>query len=408
MSAPSSTKPDAIVFIPGSSPPWEDSVLDGLTKRMEIAFKRNMPIPLRVHSRITTEILPDPHGPTRIAQLLVTTGRQDEVRGLVDLYSLNLPGLLKSPWMAASIPKKLLVLAVHLRGLIKRVLHVLTNRNKGLRVRLQVILGVLAIVVLVLGFVSLLAGTFTAFVALTPIGRGIRDELLWQWLLPFAGVGLGVIAVVPQRWRSAIDSITATIIAFLNYVVAGEQKDVVVGNLASLVQHLMDSGRYDRIHIVSWSVGALIAVDSLFPTGRPIRRFEGVHTLVTIGCPADLIRMYWPEYFHRRSYLESTPRRWVNIFVPSDLLGSNFIEGDPVAEKPFEVPVHRRLRGRELPGSPRIPGTMIKSSWFGIRLNESSRLVKPDSNVRHAASSTSGPAAFILTHISQMSPVGVS
>ena len=55
--------------------------------------------------------------------------------------------------------------------------------------------------------------------------------------------------------------------------------------------------------------------------GEQTRR---VDTLVTIGSPFDLLRTYWPQYFRNRVAVTGVPRRWINLYSPLDLLGSNF------------------------------------------------------------------------------------
>ena len=58
-----------------------------------------------------------------------------------------------------------------------------------------------------------------------------------------------------------------------------------------------------------------------------------LNTLVTIGCPFDLIRTYFQSYFTQRTAIagDSTsvvPVRWINIYSPLDVFGSNFRDDD--------------------------------------------------------------------------------
>jgi hypothetical protein len=46
--------------------------------------------------------------------------------------------------------------------------------------------------------------------------------------------------------------------------------------------------------------------------------------MVTIGTPFDAIRTWWPKFFTERHALESHPNRWINVYAPADVLGSNF------------------------------------------------------------------------------------
>jgi hypothetical protein len=88
-----------------------------------------------------------------------------------------------------------------------------------------------------------------------------------------------------------------------------------------------DTLRYDRVDIVAYSFGSVVAIDALYPLADiPGPRFEQIDTLVTIGCPFDIIRTYWPEYFDRRWHRVGVPRRWLNIYSPIDVFGSNFLD----------------------------------------------------------------------------------
>jgi hypothetical protein len=51
---------------------------------------------------------------------------------------------------------------------------------------------------------------------------------------------------------------------------------------------------------------------------------EKVESLSTIGCPFDLVRMLQPRYFKDRFAPANPDVRWINIYDPIDMLGSNF------------------------------------------------------------------------------------
>jgi len=78
------------------------------------------------------------------------------------------------------------------------------------------------------------------------------------------------------------------------------------------------------VHVVGFSFGSLVAIDSMFPKQVAGRQWEGVDSLVTIGCPFDFIRTYWPEYFGTREGVLDKPRKWYNVFAPADIFGSDF------------------------------------------------------------------------------------
>jgi hypothetical protein len=77
---------------------------------------------------------------------------------------------------------------------------------------------------------------------------------------------------------------------------------------------------------VAYSFGSIVALDTFFPRQNPASHLISVDTLVTIGCPADLVRIFWPKYYglSERAYRPGAPQRWINIYSTTDVLSSNF------------------------------------------------------------------------------------
>jgi len=119
------------------------------------------------------------------------------------------------------------------------------------------------------------------------------------------------------------------------YLNLGERRNVILGQLTALLEHIGEKSDtpYRNIHIFSFSFGTIVALDALFPPGRESeRRFSSIETLVTIGCPFDMVRTFWPAYFEERYALSGTPRTWINVFSPVDVLSSNFRDDDAIAD----------------------------------------------------------------------------
>ena len=120
----------------------------------------------------------------------------------------------------------------------------------------------------------------------------------------------------------------------VGYLSFGSREGVLEGQLNALVDHMKAKG-YQRIHVVAYSFGSVLALDSIFPADRaPLERIKDIDSLVTVGCPFDLIRVFWPEYYESRNESVRDSRKgkgngsltqnWINIYSPIDLLGSNF------------------------------------------------------------------------------------
>jgi hypothetical protein len=80
------------------------------------------------------------------------------------------------------------------------------------------------------------------------------------------------------------------------------------------------------VHLVAYSFGTIVALDALFPQQQPSPRIERIDTLTTIGSPFDFLRTYWPTYFTGRQSVHGHPRRWINVYAPLDVLGSDFLD----------------------------------------------------------------------------------
>ncbi len=81
---------------------------------------------------------------------------------------------------------------------------------------------------------------------------------------------------------------------------------------------------YTSVHIVAFSFGSVVSLDLLFPHSRPGARIGTIKNLVSIGCPFDIIRTYWPAYFKDRQKKSNVPEKWVNIYASLDVFGSNY------------------------------------------------------------------------------------
>ncbi len=143
-----------------------------------------------------------------------------------------------------------------------------------------------------------------------------------QWIVLVAsavGLTTGIVKVLTQ---SAVDQL-----CMILYLSDGYRRDVLRGRVSALVEHVCqkDGVEYSRVVLAGYSFGTIVALDTLFPFDEPPSPHLGrIEALVTIGCPFDIVRTYWPTYFTERTRLDGVPAAWVNIYCPIDVLGSNF------------------------------------------------------------------------------------
>jgi hypothetical protein len=112
------------------------------------------------------------------------------------------------------------------------------------------------------------------------------------------------------------------------YVQTGIDQGPLVGQLSALLESIVEKGPkgtpYRQVHLFAQGFGSLLAIDALFPRSVPELRYRSVASLVTIGCPFDLVRAIWPDYYIHRQSLGETPATWLNVYHPDDILASDF------------------------------------------------------------------------------------
>ncbi len=140
------------------------------------------------------------------------------------------------------------------------------------------------------------------------------------FVLVLTGIGLVTPAAKKNFERASIDYVSS-----INYLTMGTDRGELAGQLTSLIDRLTERDQYERIDLFAYSFGSIIAIDTLFPPGREApSALKPIHSFVTIGCPYDLVRAFWPHYFGKRGALPSSPREWINVWSPADVLSSNF------------------------------------------------------------------------------------
>jgi pimeloyl-ACP methyl ester carboxylesterase len=146
-------------------------------------------------------------------------------------------------------------------------------------------------------------------------------------------------AFTPGKIKDGISRAATDYLSAVLYLSIGSGRDERVGQLFDLVDHVAASHRYERIVVLAYSWGSVIALDAFFPPNRlPGPRLADVETLVTIGCPFDLVRTFWRRYYSDRQTRAGAPRQWLNVWSPMDALSSNFRD-DPEKNKPAQVPI---------------------------------------------------------------------
>lgn len=199
----------------------------------------------------------------------------------------------------------------------------------------------------------------------------------WRDAYPGAGLLLSIVVALRlfSRDRAAlvgwVTRMSEEMLAFVFYLGMGDRRAEVTGMVDERVEKLLEAGHgYERVALMGYSFGSIVALDVLFPADDiRARRLDRVDTLVTIGAPVSFIMTYWPGYFGGRSRKHAALQSWVNVFSPVDVLATEF---DPAPPEPGEValqPSHGTpdalWRGPDREHSFREGAAEGSLTWFG-------------------------------------------
>jgi hypothetical protein len=198
---------------------------------------------------------------------------------------------------------------------------------KGRRAKFQLYLGLGAVGLLALmAVVSVYSGLAAAGV--DPIFGGAFGDTPSK--LTFGVTALGV-TFTWAKLRKKLLAMAAAVDRFMKFASneAGIAADVVQC-LDAAVDGLRETDPAVPVHLLGYSFGSLALFDGMHPRddyGKSNRQVgERVASLTTIGCPLDLVRMYYPHYCDKRT-ARNANLTWNNIFKEADIFSSNLANG---------------------------------------------------------------------------------
>jgi hypothetical protein len=192
---------------------------------------------------------------------------------------------------------------------------------------------------LLLGLVGALALIFLALMALYLLLVALGVDLEWfggifgaeaaPWT--FGAVSLGI-TVTWARLRAVILALAETAQRLIRFVrnVGGTADNISV-RLDTAIDALRDSGWKGPLHLLGYSFGSLVLFEAMYPretsqlSEKPL---QAVSSLVTVGCPLDLVRLYDPSYVEVERVERKPDLVWVNVFNKADICASNLKDGD--------------------------------------------------------------------------------
>jgi len=346
--------PDAILYLPGMGD-YDRSDAAALTfaERLAAALDHGAATAgaaFRVKSRVegSREGLGE-------RQLLVCGIERVEAdgteRSVLDIYRVDYHDALMQDYEERSSLSRGLVTAFEaLKGSCRIVAALVPRQGVGRLRLLQVLMAFAFWMSLLLYFVLLLASFAGAFVeGLEYITKSPKSSALGsiQWFFDqhagfsqavvTAALGLAALtSLIPEKYKAEVVRMGARYVRLSTYLSTNNQRSAIVGRFHAVLEHVVETGRYGRVHVLGYSFGSIVALDALFPPPAHEKvkfpRLAHVNKLITVGCPFDFIRTLWPQYFANRGEHSIAPEHWINVYTPPDALGSNFRDDENLDE----------------------------------------------------------------------------
>ncbi len=210
---------------------------------------------------------------------------------------------------------------------------------KGARAKAQLLMGLLTAFALV--FVALMS-VYAALVAMgveLPLATKIfgPDKDAANWTFGVSALGL---TITWTALRKKILALAATAERTMRFV---RNDDAVADTVAKSVDRGVDglraNGWRGSVHLVGYSFGSMAVFEAMFPRKTSLlsnRAVKNIASLVTIGCPIDLVRLYDPGYLSDRiGRRPDLP--WTNIFNGADLFASNLDDSNDSKQGPMTL-----------------------------------------------------------------------
>lgn len=208
-------------------------------------------------------------------------------------------------------------------------------RTKSLAASFQLFLGLL--VVVGLAVVALSVALAAAVVVVNRVfdtdwnAFGFWDPADDELLLGGLVVGSGYLAA-----RRALLKAATQARRLLRYYDEPDKAQELHDEVGLAVDALLDEGYQGSIHVLAYSFGCTLVLDALtlghrINAGHDHRIGSALTSLVTVGCPHDVEKRFLPDRYAGRSAIP-TQVEWRNVFIASDLFGSNFGQADDEVE----------------------------------------------------------------------------
>ena len=259
---------------------------------------------------------------------LDATGR----KSIVDVYGYNPKASLDGQETKAGSFGRVMTLGLSVLAgiLVLAGTSIGRSKPKSLPQVIQLIFCLFVLLVLGAYFLMAVYALAQAVYLALPGGGAGRPWVSWpQWIV----LTTAVVGALLPNLRERLNHSADLYLRMMRYVWTSGMRNQLTGEVEHLIDRINERPEVNNVHVVGFSFGSLIALDTLYPGGsRHAAQAQQVRTLTTVGCPFDLIRMLRPPYASGRTRATQDTPRWINIYEPLDVLASNFGPGDQVRE----------------------------------------------------------------------------
>lgn len=210
----------------------------------------------------------------------------------------------------------------------------LKRSGKTFKTKAQLALGLLAALALIFAALVALFALLVALGVEMPWLDGFigTDEQVATRTFGIASIGLTITWGALRKKILALAETAERLIRFTKN--DGRAADTISFRLDQSLDELRANGWHGPVHLLGYSFGSLVLFEALNPkansrlSNKPV---EAVSSLVTIGCPIDLVRLYEPSYVTGRQ-ARNDQLKWTNVFNEADIFASNLKDENDTAE----------------------------------------------------------------------------
>jgi hypothetical protein len=213
---------------------------------------------------------------------------------------------------------------------VGKLIGALGEKSKRPQTKWQLFMGFLACLTLIFVAVAALYSMLVAMGADLSWGKGFLDLEHKPASVTFGVSSLGLTITWAKLRKGVLAGagITQRLMRFIKNTDA--IADTITTRLDAAVDNLRDNKWDGPIHLLGYSFGSLVIFEAMNPrvTSRiAVGAGGAVSSMVTIGCPLDVVRLYYPDYVAKR-VARHPELPWTNVFNQADIFASNLMSRD--------------------------------------------------------------------------------